>query len=248
MAIVCDGAGSAKNSQLGSEFIAKIAAPKIFKESLTRFDLYSANSWPTEEKWNEIVNENVRKLQDELVAHAKGLSLDPSSLACTFIIVICSPVGILAAHVGDGRAGYCDRDGIWKPLIKPHKGDEANMTIFMTSNLHMVDKYFLMSGVRVPESRVINEKATAFALMSDGCETHSFQCSIPDLKTGKFYDPNLPYPKFFNPLTKNLRDLLDDQVQVEEANEKWKKFIECGTKGLENEPDDKTMILGILIG
>ena len=68
-----------------------------------------------------------------------------------------------------------------------------------------------------------------------------------DKKTKKWFDPNLPYPNFFNPLVANLKAMKQDNVSYKEANEKWGKFVEAGNKGIESEPDDKTMILGITV-
>lgn len=104
-----------------------------------------------------------------------------------------------------------------------------------------------MSGVRVPENRVINEKVKAYTLMTDGCERHSFECSVLDKKTKTIHDPNLPYPNFFNPLKASLKEMYQSNVSNNDANTIWKEFIDSGNKGLKTEPDDKTMILGISI-
>jgi len=99
----------------------------------------------------------------------------------------------------------------------------------------------------VPESRVISEKVIAFTLMSDGCEMHSFDCSKMDYERNKWVDPNLPSGKFFNPLLEQLKQMHNHKVAFEEVTENWIKFIEEGTPGLNEESDDKTLILGILI-
>lgn len=85
------------------------------------------------------------------------------------MVVIYSPLGLLAVHVGDGRMGYKTMSGEWKSMMTPHKGEEANQTIFLISEFWDIPNYEL-SGVLVPESIVIREPVQAFALMSDGCE------------------------------------------------------------------------------
>ena len=153
----------------------------------------------------------------------------------------------MSSHIGDGRAGYCTESGQWKSLLIPHKGEEANQTIFLTSSPWITDNDFQMSGVLVPESRVISEKVIAFTLMSDGCENHSFDCSKMDYEKNKWLDPNLPSEKFFNPLLEQLKQMHNHKVAFEEVTANWIKFIEEGTPGLKEESDDKTLILGILI-
>lgn len=247
IAISCDGAGSAENSHLGSKHVASEIGIKYFKEAIVKKGWHENDTLPSEEEWRDIAREGCIQIYNSLenLAHTKKLKL--TSLACTLIVVIYSPIGLLVTHIGDGRAGYCNDEGEWKPVIAPHKGEEANQTIFITSNRWMTSQDFRMSGMEVPESRVIFEKPIAFTLMSDGCEIHSFECSIMDQETNKWHDPNRPYPKFFNPLVKNLQSMHDSNTSVEIADSKWRKFIEAGNAGLEAEPDDKTMILGVLI-
>jgi hypothetical protein len=94
-------------------------------------------------------------------------------------------------HIGDGRAGFCSSaGGEWVSILTPHKGEEANQTIFITNNWWSKSN-FIMSGVSVPEARVIRKNPSAFTIMSDGCEAHSFECSIMDKATNKWSDPAL---------------------------------------------------------
>lgn len=246
IAISCDGAGSADNSHMGSEFVAKDAF-KILKELIENSSYHIKNILPSDNDWNLIVNETFTSLHQHLENFAKSKKLEINSVACTVIAVIYSPIGLLVAHLGDGRAGYCDGKGEWKSVMTPHKGEEANQTIFISTTAWQTDSNLLMSGVPVPESKVIREKPIAFTLMSDGCETHSFECSKMDISTNKWNDPNIPFPKFFNPLVEHLKELSMSKVSQSDANIKWQKFLEDGTIGIKEESDDKTLILGILI-
>ena len=102
-----------------------------------------------------------------------------------------------------------------------------------------------MSGVFVPESRVIKDDLTAFTLMSDGCESSSWLYNQYDEKMGRYYDPNQPYSKFFEPIVENLRQMQISNVKLEYRLNNWRQFLETGGK-FSSEPDDKTMIIGIL--
>ena len=42
----------------------------------------------------------------------------------TIQVLIVSPNGMLVGHIGDGRMGFQDNDGIWHSLIIPHKGEK----------------------------------------------------------------------------------------------------------------------------
>ena len=246
IAIVCDGAGSAKNSHKGSEFTATEALPRFFEELVNKEGWIDRNRLPTQEEWQEKATAQFRQALLALMHVARDNNVDIASLACTAIVVIYSPLGLLVAHIGDGRAGFCDEQGNWQAIIIPHKGEESNQTIFLSSSAWHMDDELRMSGVRVPECRVISVKPKAFVLMSDGCEQHSFECSVLNSTTGQWSDPNRPYEKFFNPLVDTLRQMADSATTVD-MPAKWKQFLESGNEGLRNESDDKTMVLGLLV-
>ena len=177
--------------------------------------------------------------------YSKAQDITLKSLSATAIVVIHAPIGILAVHIGDGRAGYKNENGEWKKIITPHKGEEANQTIFLSSDFWDIH-YYVMSNKFVPEAVVVREKPIAFSLMSDGCESTAWLYNQKDEKTGNFFDPNVPFPDFFNPLCNTLQSFHKEKVDLGERKEKWKNFITSGNKSFEREQDDKTMILGVL--
>jgi ribosomal protein L28 len=245
VAVVCDGAGTAENSDLGSAFVARRTCEHL--KALFAGQMLAKRKWlPSDGEWREAAELIFKKVYNELSDFAHSRGVDFASVACTVIVVVYTPYGLLSAHIGDGRAGYCTEGGEWRSLMKPHKGSESNLTVFITSRW-MNAHGFLMSDVPVPETRVIGEKAVAFMLLSDGCEAHSFDCSKIDAETGKWFDPNLPSEKFFNPLVGQLRTMHAGGAGMEDANSLWRKFLEEGAPGLRDETDDKTMIFGILI-
>jgi hypothetical protein len=241
IAIVADGAGSAKNSHDGSKFVVHKAA-QIFTEAMKKTDWYKNNQLPEEAEWHQFSKEQLWRVKQLLNKYADWRKVRIKSLACTVIIVIYSPLGILITHIGDGRAAYCDSKHVWKAMMIPYKGEEANSTVFITSDIWNDNiNHFI-------ESRIINEKLIAFALMSDGCEKATFECSKFNPATNQWSDPNNPYPKFFQPVLKTLINMEQNQIPAHEIQAKWKKFLELGNTTLKNEPDDKTMILGIYHG
>lgn len=240
IAVVCDGAGSKEYSHYGASFVAERAAA-YFEKIVRQNGWQESNSLPTEEQWQELSKRAFARIRKELEEYAREKhEVDSALLSCTVIVVVHSPVGILASHIGDGRAAFCNADNEWKAMIRPYKGEEANQTVFITSvEWDQPDKYI--------ESTVFRERPLAFALMSDGCESHSFEVNVFDEQERKFKDLNRPYPKFFQPLVATLKNLYQNQVAPEEINAKWQAFIEGGSEKLKNEPDDKTMILGVVV-
>ncbi len=239
IAISCDGAGSAKNSDKGSKFVSEQSA-KIFKAIIDKSGFTKSKQLPELKIWKELSKQGLYQTYKDLDDYSKKEGLRLESLACTVIIVVYSPYGYLVTHIGDGRAGYLDENNSWKAMITPWKGDEANQTMFITSSIwnEQIDTFI--------ESNVIETQSKAFTLMSDGCESHCFECSKINNETKEWSDPNLPFPKFFNPLVNTLKKFLSEGLAYHEIEGKWSNFLEKGTDGLKNEPDDKTLILGIL--
>lgn len=246
IAVVCDGAGSAKNSDMGSKYATQVIC-KLFADSIEKEGWLISQKLPNQVEWERIARDELKMALSGLNKYASDKELELTSLACTAIVVIHSPYGLLVTHIGDGRAGFCDENGKWHSSIIPHKGEEANQTIFLSSYAWIKNETLQMSGVKVPESRVINQKVTAFTLMSDGCEQHSFECSLFDPASQQWSDPNIPYANFFNPLVSQIRSVATKNSTNLEVNDNWKMFLENGNMGLKNEPDDKTLILGVLV-
>ncbi len=237
VAVVADGAGSVEKAHLGARFLAKNAG-QIF------IDLIQQKQWdkelPTEEAWQQLSKNSFAQLRQSLETFAFSQQLSARDLSSTLMVVVFGPLGLLAAHIGDGRAGYLSKKNEWKALIQPWKGEYANETVFLSSDIwdkESIDQYLKTS--------TITEKVKAFALLSDGCERHSFICNIWDEASQKYIDPNQPFDKFFNPLIANLQKMHSSKISPQEMKEKWGKFLREGNGKLANEPDDKTMILAV---
>lgn len=235
--VVSDGAGSAKFAERGAKANCNIALTLIKK-------LIQQKDWktlPTEKDWNievtsiflqirEIFSHKVSKLND-------GTKL--SDFCATIMLAVITPDGILAAHIGDGRMGFKTKTNEWKSLSTPHKGEEANQTIFLQNswNTPLVPA-LSVSGVYVPETVVVNERPKAVVLLSDGCENSAWECSIFNPITGHYEDKNIPFTGFMNPLIESLLEE-DDGTRMD----LFIDIIDHGTKACKQERDDKTMLL-----
>ena len=244
IAITSDGAGSAKLSHIGSAASAA-RAMFHFKNLIEKERWIEMGTLPTDIEWMKKSYQVLKTVRNELELLAKNNKCDIKDLSATIIVVIHTPIGLLSVHIGDGRAGYKDMAGEWHSLITPHKGEEANQTIFIPSDFWNI-QFYEMSGVTVPESRIVREQVSAFTLMSDGCEGTSWLWNQYNESTGKYYDPNTPHRTFFDSLLKTLQHFREEETPIEERKEKWYNFIKEGNKSFIKETDDKTMILGAL--
>lgn len=244
LAVVSDGAGSAKYSHIGSKAVVSMTK-KHFEQSVKASSWYNSNVLPDDLIWYRTAYKELKAVSDAIQEVAEKHQCKKGDFAATVIVVVHAPMGLLAAHIGDGRAGYQDKSGTWHSLMQPHKGDEANQTIFVTSDFWNIPNY-AMSGVSVPETRVVREDVKSFVLMSDGCEFASWNCNLYNADEEKFYDPNTPYAAFFNPLTETLREHKKNNLPFDKRCEKWYDYLNNGNKPFIKENDDKTMILGTI--
>lgn len=253
LAIVSDGAGSAREAARGSKANCEIAMTMI-KRLLKDKGWKEKNYLPTDKEWYieirnifeimqaVIVEKTVELADDYKKQH--GVDLEARDFNATILTLIVSPKGMMAAHIGDGRMGYLSADGEWKSLITPHKGEEASATVFVPNNWNrqMCIPAFTLSDVYLPDTCVVSERPKAFVLMSDGCESFSWVCKEYDKEKNYYFDKNKPFPKFFNPLMDFLNEKREDPGRVDSFIE----VIDTGTVGGRRERDDRTMLFGVL--
>ncbi len=247
ISVVCDGAGSAEMSHIGAKETSAFAIyylvdffSKNKKEILLKKIEENKNFWQNES------TKIVKNIKKDIENFAINEDIPLKSLACTLIAVIAYEDMLLVMHIGDGRAGYCDNSENWHALMTPFRGEEANETVFLVSdfwdNVDNLPHFIRTNIVHFPPEK---PALSAFCLMSDGCEKASFLCNLYDEEKEMFYDPNLPYPPFFNPNVKVLQNLHLQNLTQTEINALWEKFLTAGNDKLKNEPDDKTLVLAV---
>jgi len=232
IAIVSDGLGSKPLSHIGSQFVAKKTASKLRKR-VKKSEWYHNQKMPTETEWKAMSYHVLFDVRTSLALFSEKNKYKFNDLACTVIAVVFSPHGLLVTHIGDGRAGYRNSAGDWKSMMTPINGETSSHVMPITGNFwnnkEETEQYV--------ESRVINEPIDVFTLMSDGCENFSYETI--NLK-GEHV--NKPFEGFFEPVVSYFLD----EVSLEERNKVWRDFLTNGNEMIANEPDDKTMIVGIL--
>ena len=238
IAVVSDGAGSATNSEKGSNFIVNQIV-EIIKNKLTTTDFVTFLETEKQEIDTFFISA-FKDLHEQLDEFAKSNDLPIKSLAATVILVLFGKSGLICSHIGDGRAGFQDMNDGWFPILEPYKGEEANQTIFLTSEIWENPQDFV-------RTTVVKQPIQSFTLMSDGSENATFELNRFNEETQMYKRLNNPYPKFFNPNVKVLRELHKSGKTAIEIDELWTSFIKNGNEKFESEIDDKTLILGTLI-
>lgn len=241
---VSDGAGSAKFASRGSKANSTFAI-RLVKEMLNKTKWVENDYFPTELEWyieSRSIFERIKLIIRTKVSELEEACVE-NDFNATLLLAIITPKGVLAAHIGDGRMGYLSENDEWKSMMTPHKGAEANQTMFLQGPWTRPSvPAFKLNGVFVPEVFVITERPKAVVLISDGCERLSWECSIRNDVSGRYVDRNLPYRGFMSPLLDALNETSDnDKLEL------FQNILDCGTSACERELDDKTMLLAVLI-
>lgn len=242
IAIVSDGAGSAKNSAEGAQMVCEYVI-KYLKIAIEKFGWMHTKNRPDATLWEQVVRETIRLTQIELNAYANSKNYPFKSLAATCMFIFFTPEKSYFAHVGDGRAGVKTKDG-WKAILTPHKGEEANQTVFVTNEI-LKPEDLLISGVRVPETLVIESPIEAFVLMSDGCEDGLWEKNEKeDLPDGDFR--YIARNKPFVPALEKLIQFLHKEEFKNQKEDVLFQFLDRYNNNLKIETDDKTICIGSL--
>jgi hypothetical protein len=236
IAIVSDGAGSARNSHLGSKFLVH-EAKKMFHKLLLEKGWIEKPELPKEEEWDSESRKVIFNLRKSLSNYGEELVIPLHELSATLIIMIFSTSGVLMIHIGDGRAGYQGADDYWKSALDPFQGEQVGETAFITLDL---DKY-----PDLVETRVIRENIKSIVLMSDGCEKVSWETVQINPESGSAISVNKPYKPFFEASIIGFQQLIEQEEQAS-AHEKWTNYLDYGHPGFQKESDDKTMVIGFL--
>jgi len=239
VAIVADGAGSCMYSQLGSKILT-VKGVSLFAKKLAKSAFVRRKRVLRKDHWRRIVLGCFNELHNVLAAQTKKNDYNLKDMSSTIIVVAFAPWGLMVAHIGDGRAAYTNSSQEWKPLFTPFSGSEAGTTVFFTS-----DRVWDQPEIYI-ETTVVNDSITGFSFLTDGMEKSSFECYIKKPGEERYFDPNMPFANFFNPVANSLQDMSVKGWNQKMINEAWQNFLLHGNDRLVNEPDDKTMIVGIL--
>lgn len=242
VAVVSDGAGSYPLSHFGSRYVVKRAV-EFFSLAIKNLKWSELAQLPSKEEWREKSIEIFRWLRNDLEKYCKESDFgnDPEVLSCTIITTVFTPVGIMLAHIGDGRACYRDEHGEWRALMEPFIGDNGEGTAFLPS-----DFVWSIRAASFIGTTVVSEPITAFALMTDGAERYAFVTQEYEPKKSRYIDPNLPFKPFLEKVMSEYIQLNLSGTPKGKMDSKWNDLLTNG-KGFEKEDDDRTLLMGVLL-
>jgi hypothetical protein len=171
-----DGAGSERQSQIGS----KVAAEQAIR--LAGGYLRSGNPLPLATP--ELIRSWVTGVREELGREAAQRSLAPRELACTLALGVLGPASSAFLQIGDGAIVILQA-GLYRPVFWPQNGEYQNETYFVTD--HDAEEKAVIEVV----PRAVDEAA----LITDGLQMLALN-----------YVERTAHQPFFAPMFKALRD------------------------------------------
>jgi hypothetical protein len=233
IAVVSDGAGSREKSAIGSRLVSHLYAPRFFKNNLKPF--FNTPVLPSSAQWQKISRRAFYECAYLLNYYSTEHNDDINLYGCTVIVMVYTPLGTLCSHIGDGRACYRDKTGLWHAAMKPFNPnpENPNATVFITSPI--------WESVQTAEEHIgyrVIKDVTAFALLSDGVEDYCFTCKPRDPITGD--DPNVPSQDFFEGIYHAFIGVKADKSKIEQEMGDYL----INNPHLANEMDDKTLVFG----
>lgn len=122
IAVVCDGAGSARFSDAGAELVSEafrgLAAAFASNEGVSNLTKAHVAQW-------------LEDVRSRIVARAQAEAASARDYACTLVSVIATADQTVCAQVGDGAVVVNERDG-WRVPLWPENGEYANQTFFVS--------------------------------------------------------------------------------------------------------------------
>lgn len=215
---VCDGAGSYKYSDIGSELAVKTAL-KYLQSWLKWLKKEGKDLSPaiSEDYAHQVFEKILAKVKEEFDAKAQEMGCYPKDLSCTLLVVVATPQWLAAMQIGDGFIVIRQPDSEYQLLFQPIKGEYANETTFVTAS-NALEKM----RVRV----VTGEQQFIFA-STDGLERIALEIR----------QESKPHP----PVLDNFREAIKTRSEDEEkiSTEKWLQSEAVN----ERTDDDKTILL-----
>ncbi len=149
IAVVCDGAGSAREGHTGSDFIARALAARLAQ------DLQAERDAPLE----SLIRGAIEAVRSRLAELAASRALELHDFSCTLVGCVASRGGGCFFHIGDGFAIQQGPAGD-TVLSRPENGEYADETYFVTDE-NWVD-HLRLTALAAPE------RGAVIGLMSDG--------------------------------------------------------------------------------
>jgi hypothetical protein len=213
VAVVCDGAGSAAHSEIGSWL-----ASTTFIELV---DVFFENGGHVVEINRKAIASWIEITAQTLAARARADGNPIRDYSCTLLASIVGPEAAVFAQIGDGAivVSHGEADG-WSWVFWPQHGEYANQTTFILSSNATEALEFTLAPRRIDE----------LAMFSDGIERlvlHGATKTVNDL----FFD------QMIAPVRASTADGLDQDLSDKLESYLASEAINARTN------DDKTLLM-----
>lgn len=148
---LADGAGSAKMSHYGAEYVTNYICKKLLQD----FDIYFSEEDGAVIK-RKIINDLLTGLNQIATEH----ECEVKDLASTLLVAAVKDGKYILIHIGDGVIGYLKNSEL-KIASQPENGEFVNTTVFVTSK-------DVLQTMKILKGKLCT--INGFVLMSDGTE------------------------------------------------------------------------------
>jgi hypothetical protein len=208
--VVADGAGSANKSDMSAQLAAR-ATPILLRGFLTKRGLPQS-----EAAWRKAFLWAFNQVRQRIVKLAEEENSPLKEFHTTLVCAVATSKSLAIAQVGDNFAVAQAEYGRWFTAIKPHRGEYADETFFLT----------MENGLQYVETRFFREPICTLTVMSDG---------LLRLALSADKEPHVP---FFEPLL----GFVNKAENATAAQEELLAFLESDRVCARTD-DDKTLVV-----
>lgn len=178
VAVVADGAGSAKKSEVG----AALACSLFVEEMTSLFELGGA----VREITPDFAKSWITRFHNEVTLRAESEELKPRDFACTFLAAVIGTDSAVFLQIGDGAIVVSSQNepDEYGHIFWPQQGEYANVTNFATDP----------AAHEKLEHSLVNHCIDEVALFSDGLQSLALH-----------YESRMAHTPFFRPVFAWLR-------------------------------------------
>jgi hypothetical protein len=178
VALVSDGAGSAKRSAIGSQMICEVMHEQA--------EQYFAEQGQLSQINRRLIANWIELFRNEVILRADGEGVSDRDFACTLLGVLVGPNSAVMFQIGDGAIVYSPSPATpYKLAFWPERGEYENTTYFATQPTFLEQLQFSLLDEQVAEVALLSDGIQRLALNYQTREPHQpfFAGFFPTLRS-----------------------------------------------------------------
>ncbi len=204
--VVCDGAGSAKFSQVGANIVTKATLHFLSNRE------WKSEESPTEEELKCLFSSLLIALKNILLGSAMLKDISLRELSCTLSVVLATEKWLVAMQIGDGFivVRWKDEES-YDLLFEPQHGDYVNQTVFVTDD----------DAKKNMQIRVWNKCPEFLCLSTDGLEKLALDQKdmIGHTPFFKPFDLGMTESTDMNGFAEEVREFLESEQVIQRVDD-----------------------------